>query len=93
MDEQTYLYADEMMCQYKNNNNNRSVMIASGLKRLKVSVKQFAFDILREDMHIEPTHNGGLLSKISVVTRRTGRKLLRWMIQKLLLVVKKLRGR
>ena len=86
MDEQTLRYAEEMMREYCACETG-AVCVKTRLKRLKKRLTTFAFQLLKEDEPEIVAQTGGVFTRICSFFRRGSRKILRLLVQKLIVLV------
>lgn len=88
MDEQTLRYAEEIMREYCAREAG-AVTVKTRLKRLKKRLTSTAYQLLKEDEPEIQAQTGGVLTRIGSFFRSSGRKILRWLVQKLILLVQR----
>ena len=88
MDEQTLRYAEEIMREYCAREAG-AVTVKTRLKRFRKRLTSAAYQLLKEDEPEIQAQTGGVLTRIGSFFQRGTRKTLRWLVQKLIILVQR----
>jgi len=88
MDEQTQLYAEEMMREYCAREA-CTATVKTRLKRVKKRLTSFAYQLIKEDEPVMLPQTSGVITRIGSFFQRVGRRILRWLVQKLIILVQR----